>query len=299
VDMGLTEKLTLEEAAALLERSTDFRVLRRLKPRAEFNSHLMGETLIGIVLDVETTGLDLDVDDVIELAMTKFTFTREGEIGRLIESFHSFNEPTGNIPEEITKLTGIRDSDVSGKRISSVDVEHFASDSALIIAHNAGFDRPFSERLVPKFADYAWGCSATEIPWRDEGINGSRLEYIAQSYNFFYDAHRASDDCAVLLNILSFSLFRSKRLALSVLLENARKVLTRLFAEGASYEMRVLLKRRGYRWNDGFNGYPRAWWRDLDPQAVDAEIAFLKNANSRITPTAFKMSAKNRFRRGI
>ena len=104
----MNDNLSMEEAAQVLEKSTDFRVLRKLKPRTEFTSHLIGESRTGIVLDTETTGLDADVDEVIELAMAKFTFTIRGEIGRVIDSYHSFNEPKGHIPDEITRLTGIR-----------------------------------------------------------------------------------------------------------------------------------------------------------------------------------------------
>jgi DNA polymerase-3 subunit epsilon len=171
-------EISLEEAARALSESPDFRVLRRLSPKSRNNDALKGEKLIGIVLDVETTGLDVEVDEIIELAMLKFNFDRDGQVGKAIDKFHSFNQPETSIPETITQLTGISNEAVAGQKISEQAVNCFISDAALIIAHNAVFDRPFCEKLSPRFEEYAWGCSATEISWKDERIIGSRLEYI-------------------------------------------------------------------------------------------------------------------------
>jgi DNA polymerase-3 subunit epsilon len=38
---------------------------------------------------------------------------------------------------------------VAGKTITQEEVEHFASSAAVVIAHNAGFDRRFVERAFP------------------------------------------------------------------------------------------------------------------------------------------------------
>lgn len=288
--------ISLEEAAAVLKESSEFRVLRRLVPTTKTNANLTAEKLVGIILDVETTGLDSELDEVIELAMLKFNFDREGHIGAALDSFRAFNQPQKPIPSPISDLTGITDEMVAGKRIAEQDIQYFIDDAALIIAHNAAFDRPFCEKLSPLFASYPWACSATEIPWRDEGIVGSRLEYIAQSFNFFYDAHRAEDDCNAVAEILSLTLPKSGQLAMGALLTSARRIETRIFATGAPFELRLLLKRRGYRWNGSINQFPRAWWRDVAPTDADDEIAFLRGLGDSVSPEMFSMNARNRFR---
>lgn len=288
--------ISLEEAADLLRSSVDFRVLRRLVLTPKTNQALGPEKLVGIVLDVETTGLDPDLDEVIELAMLKFNFDREGHIGSLLGTFQALNEPQKPIPAPITELTGITNEMVAGQNITEAEVKDFAADAVLIIAHNAAFDRPFCEKISPSFVDHAWGCSATEISWRDEGIAGSRLEYIAQSFNLFYDAHRADDDCMAVAQILSLTLPKSKQLAMAALLKNARRSETRIFATGAPYDLRLLLKKRGYRWNGGLNQFPKAWWRDTAASDVEDELRFLTNLGQGISPQTFPMNARNRFR---
>ena len=107
-DNGMApDEINLATMAETLAKSADYRVLRRLLPRAEFASCDGQATKTGILLDVETTGLDAGRDEVIELAMVKFTYLPDGRIARIVDVFSSFNEPSNPIPAEITDLTEI------------------------------------------------------------------------------------------------------------------------------------------------------------------------------------------------
>ena len=73
---GATE---LDELACKLVSSGDYRVLRRLTPREPMAA--AGHTgRTGIVLDVETTRLDVTREEIIELAMFRFRYRPNGEI---------------------------------------------------------------------------------------------------------------------------------------------------------------------------------------------------------------------------
>jgi DNA polymerase-3 subunit epsilon len=37
-----------------------------------------------------------------------------------------------------------------------------------------------------------------------------------------------------------------------------------------------VLKKRGYRWNDGNDGPPKSWWRDVAEATAEDEVRFLK-----------------------
>jgi DNA polymerase III subunit epsilon len=275
-DSMLENDLTLAAMAEALARSADYRVLRRLLPRTTFAPSGGQTTKTGILLDVETTGLDQRNDEVIELGMVKFEYLPDGRIVRISDVFSSFNEPTGAIPLEVTALTGITDEMVAGQRIEEATVSSFANEAVIVIAHNASFDRKFAERYWSIFQRKAWGCSATEVDWRKHGFEGSRLGYLLNGAGYFHQAHRAIDDCHALLEILAFQLPTTGSPALSVLLEKARKKTMRVWAEQSPFELKDALKRRGYRWSDGSDGRPRSWYVDLEKDQLDDELSFLK-----------------------
>jgi len=266
---------TLAAMAEALARSGEYRVLRRLVPRTSFTP-CTGPTKTAILLDVETTGLDQRKDEVVELGMIKFDYLPDGRIASIRDVFSSFNEPLEPIPPDVIALTGITNEMVAGHRIDEAAVSAFANEAVIVIAHNSGFDRKFAERYWPIFQRKAWGCSATEIEWRKHGFEGSRLGYLLNGAGFFHQAHRAVDDCHALLEILAVELPTTGTSALAVLLERARKKTMRLWAEQSPFDLKDVLKRRGYRWSDGSDGRPRSWYVDLDESRLDDEIAFLK-----------------------
>ena len=50
----------------------------------------------------------------------------------------------------------------------------------------------------------------------------------------------------------------------------------RVWAEQSPFDLKDMLKRRGYRCSDGNDGRPKSWYIDLDESKLDDEIAFLK-----------------------
>jgi DNA polymerase-3 subunit epsilon len=292
----VTQRDKLEDMAKSLENSGDYRVLRRLPSRVSSGDTEGPLPHIGIVLDTETTGLDHELDQVIELGMVKFHFASDGRIGPIVDRFQAFQEPESPISDEIARLTGLTAADLCGHVIDPDAVAEFVKGAALVIAHNAAFDRPFSERLSASFASLPWACSATDINWKAEGVGSYRLENLLGQFGYFHDAHRAIADCEALLFMLSQPLPVSEGTGFAALLCAARRPAARIYAEGAPFDARHVLKSRGYRWNDGQNGYPRAWWRDVDPDAVDDELAFLASHETNPEALVLRMSARDRFR---
>ncbi|WP_456712333.1 3'-5' exonuclease [Bradyrhizobium sp. USDA 4353] len=263
--------------AETLALSPDYRVLRRLVPRSPTPAAVGQETRTGILLDTETTGLDHSRDEIIELGMVSFDYTRDGRILRVRDVFSAFNEPSAPISPEVTALTGITDEMVTGHRIDPEAVSAFVAGAVIVIAHNAAFDRRFAERYWPVFERMAWGCSATEVDWRLHGFAGAQLGYLLNGAGFFHQAHRAVDDCHALLEVLNFVLPTTGAPALAALLQTARKATTRVWAQQSPFELKDALKKRGYRWSDGTDGRPKSWYIDVDEGALEAEISFLRS----------------------
>jgi DNA polymerase-3 subunit epsilon len=229
-----------------------------------------------LYVDVETTGLSPAKDEIIELAMVPFNYGPDGRIFEILPPFQSFQDPRNPIPAEITRITGIDQSMVEGHRIEIARVEEMVSEADIIVAHNAGFDRRFLERLCSAFITKPWGCSATQVSWREEGYEGSRLGYLVSMAGYFYDRHRALNDCYAAIELLSEPLPKNGNIAFDVLLNNARSVTIRLWATHAPFDLKDNLKARGYRWNNGEYGTQKAWYIDLPIEKRDEEIAYLQ-----------------------
>ncbi|MEN2990386.1 3'-5' exonuclease [Tistrella sp. BH-R2-4] len=276
-------RAALEAMAAKLEASGDYRVLRRITPREWFSTaaakgdfQRRSEVRTGLILDVETTGLDPRTDAIIELGMIAFEYEPGGTVFRVTGSFSAFQDPGRPIPPEITRLTGITDEMVAGQSIEPIEVAGFAEPASVVIAHNAGFDRRFVERVWDIFRMKAWACSQSGIDWSGEGVEGTKLGYLLAQAGLFHDGHRAAEDCRALLEVLARPLPVSGVTALGSLLAGARQASMRIRAEGSPFDMKDALKARGYRWNDGSDGQPKAWWRDVAEADVEAELTFLR-----------------------
>ncbi|WP_336492380.1 3'-5' exonuclease [Methylobacterium nigriterrae] len=255
----------LDSIAGVLEQTGEYRVLRRIAPFSAGPEQPDEPTYIGLILDTETTGTDVTQDEVIELGMIRFEYGQSGRIYRVLETFNQLQQPSRPIPPEVTRVTGITDADVAGQEIDDAAVATLAADAAVVIAHNASFDRQMCERRWPLFAERNWACSCHQVPWREEGHEGLKLGYLLVDCGYFHQGHRAVDDCQALLQLLARPLRTSGRLALACLLETARKPTVRLWAEGSPIETKDLLKARSYRWSQR----RRSWYLDLDEAQIE------------------------------
>lgn len=267
----------LEAQAASLEASGLYRVLRRLEPRRPVQAPEGARLRRGLFVDVETTGLDTARCEIIELAMVPFAYGLDGQITEVGEAFNQLREPSHPIPPEVTAITGLTDEMVAGKHIDPAEVAAFAAGAALVVAHNAAFDRRVLERFCDVFTTKPWACSMSQVDWAEEGFEGVKLAYLAAGAGFFYDKHRAVHDCLAAVELLARPLPRSGRPALQQLLEQARATSWRIWAENSPFEFKDTLKARGYRWNGEGAGGPRAWYVDVSEGELDAEITYLRN----------------------
>ncbi len=264
----------LEALAAQLEASGDYRVLRRLRraPRID-RPELPAGTLEALALDLETTGLDHALDVPIEVGLVRFAYDHDGRILGVTDELEALEDPGRPLSPEVLRITGISDADLAGQRFPDDAVARLLDGVGLVIAHNAGFDRPFAERRWPAFADKAWGCSLREVDWRDaDGYEGGGLGSLLAAHGLFFGAHRAVEDGYALVELLARTLPTSGETALNLLRASARRATVRLWAVGSPFESKDLLKARGYRWN----GDARSWWTDVAEEAVADELAWLR-----------------------
>lgn len=309
-----TVSLTAEDMAHALQSHPDYRVLRRLVPVMDFGvpcepplpSHL--RTLL--VLDTETTGLESSRDKIIELALLRVTMdTRTGRPVGVVQVYDGLEDPGVPVPRHITDITGISTDMVRGQQLDEARVADLLQGVDMVVAHNAGFDRPFVEARLPAFADLPWVCSWADLDWKGMGQGSAKLENLALACGWFYDAHRAETDCHALLAVLAQPVARfaagaghaadepgtagvvavgtapgvdagqadqadapANPTLLSRLLDAVGRTHHKLQATGAPFDAKDVLKARGYRWD----GTQRVWGNVVRSEAaLAAELAWL------------------------
>ena len=186
-----------------------------------------------VTFDIETTGLDSEKEDIIEIAGLKFTFERkDGKLStREISSFSSLTKPTKMIPDDAIRIHGITNAMVEGAPdLKPVlhDFIRFCGLSPILVAHNASFDASFIakavrraglvmpenpiidslkivRKILPEYASHKLGEVARKLG-EQTGIALNKGEL-----------HRAAYDCLVLKEVLVASLrkrFQDKELAM-------------------------------------------------------------------------------------
>lgn len=274
--------LSPEAMARQLEQHPDYRVLRRLVPVLDYGPPPVPAVTDApapaaprvLILDTETTGLSHDSDRIIELAMLLVSVdTATGRPFGPVEIFEGFEDPGMPIPEVAKQVTGITDEMVRGQRLDEARVQALIERADLVVAHNAGFDRPFVEARFPGFAHKPWACSFADIDWKAQGAESAKLGALAQDRGWFYDAHRALVDCHALLQVLASPQADGSGTGLARLIAAASRPSYKLRATGAPFEAKDLLKARGYRWDAA----ARVWGCSLgSDEALEAERAWLQ-----------------------
>lgn len=224
-----------------------------------------------ILLDTETTGLDTNADEIIELAFVVVTYDPLTNVMVSIDNvYDGFNQPTKPISEKIQAITGITNEMVEGKHIDYNSFKaYLPTGKYLIVAHNAGFDRKFVERIYPEIAGKPWADSLTEIDWLSHGCTKSSLEMLMYYQGLFYNAHRAVNDCLALGAVIHFNN------ALEELLANASRIMYDIEIS-VSYDNRMFPKNLGFKWRKENTSWVKSY-KDLNEWETDREYLNTKN----------------------
>ncbi|WP_413677584.1 3'-5' exonuclease [Prochlorococcus sp. MIT 0916] len=205
-----------------------------------------------LILDTETTGLDNENDECLEVGSILFDVKSRSVLAQqsfLLPVEINNAEKINNIPAEITRLP----------QPLSEAIKYFESlvrVSDVIVAHNAEFDMKwFGLKKLPQI-EKKWICSMDDITWPADRQLKTRpsVRDLALAYGVpVWNAHRALTDCIYLSEVFK----RCSELEQLLIRALEPKVLLR--AE-ISYEERYLAKSAGFRWNDAIKG---AWSRRM------------------------------------
>ena len=219
----------------------------------------------GLIVDVETTGLDPKSDKIIEIGMLEFAWD-DALAPRVCRTYSSLQQTEVELSPEIARMTGLTPAVLLGQAIDWDIVRGFFNRTSVVIAHNAEFDRAFllnSGQL--NTVQVQWACSLRHIDWRRLHCNNLGLNYLAADHGFVNPfAHQALFDCA--------TTFRLVAPHMAELMQRCREREYQVKAVGSPFESKDLLRQRGYRWDS----QERVWTRILAESALVEERQFLQ-----------------------
>lgn len=253
----------------------------------QFSQDAIGDEIDAVIVDVETTGLDIKKDKIIELGMVKVKFSPStGQVTSISDPISMYEDPQDVISEKITKITGITNEMVANQVIDENVVNNYMANDPLIIAHNANFDRKFFDRRFPSLSNLRWACSLKGINW-DE-FESAKLRYLLIEHGYFYQAHRASIDCLATAFLLSLNKEYVKQLL------SSEKDSYLIAAVGAPFAVKDKLSGNGYT----FYGEDKTWKIEVYTEdEVKQQLEFLnKLYYSSVTLKEKVITSRQRFK---
>ena len=169
-----------------------------------------------VFFDTETTGLEAESCQIIELAAIRVEKTERGTL-RMADSADVFVKlPEGErIPQKIVELTGITDEQLKNEGITEAEAaarftELISGGRVLLVAHNAQFDLLFTAEMLRrhgnggpealKAADYLDSLTV----YKDRRAYPHKLANAILAYKLedkVQNSHRAIDDVAALFEV--------------------------------------------------------------------------------------------------
>jgi len=252
------------------------------------------QTLV-LFLDTETTGLDYTQDRVVEVGARTVLFDEDGSVADIYSGLSALQDPGRPISPNASRTNGISDDDVRGKTIDWKAVARAIDRSDAVVAHNAGFDRPFIENEltlagVTSLPTTVWACTASQLEWKNDyepRCPSNSLEVLCAWHGFWYDAHRALADVDALIHLVTVSQ------RLGELLTKAYAPSCRVDAIGTKYADNTLLKDRGYHWDP----QTKSWFREVSLDEVDNERVWIRESFPSAQPRVRDIDVTKRFSR--
>lgn len=278
--------MQISEAIRFLEQDDQYRVIQRLPNTDRYHEGEPTTSRIGIAIDIESTGLDIHKDKIIELGFVAFEYDAgSGRVYRVLHSFDGFEDPGEPLSDVVKQITGITDDMLKGQKLDESLINSWLEKADLFIAHNAAFDRPMLERRFPVVAARNWACTLRDVDWQAENIASLKLDYIAYRLGYYFDGHRAEIDARATLHLLTRELPESHQVVMQQLLAHARETSVRIFAVNSPFDSKDTLRARGYQWLPGYafndaRGNPRkgVWSKAVPASVYEDEMQWLQTS---------------------
>ena len=157
------------------------------------------QTGIACCIDVETTGLNPQYDEVIELGIVLFSYCPESITG-IVGTYSGLREPGVPINKSAYSAHGLSSNELKGKRLDEKRIEVMLTQADFLVSHNAEFDRNFALVIFPDVTEKHWYCSMSGIKW----CGSKSLQKLLAEHSIDPGrSHRALHDARAVVKLLN------------------------------------------------------------------------------------------------
>lgn len=177
------------------QEASDLKLQKVIRFQPELDTSIADLGLV--VFDFETTGLDSNADQIIEVGALKI------ENGEVVKEFSTLVDPGVEISEQVQNITGIDSAMLRGQpKIGDILGEFLDFFSAsVLVAHNAEFDMAFLRAACRRQGvQLQWPALCTLKMARQliPELGSKNLDTLAEHYELSFEArHRSIGDCKV------------------------------------------------------------------------------------------------------
>jgi DNA polymerase-3 subunit epsilon len=232
-----------------------------------------------VAVDVETTGLNSEEDEVVELGAVLFCTVSKRVLAAFnkvykVNKWSSEAEQCHKIPEEMSNIMPLIGSeDIDPWAVVSGDLAKY------VVAHNAKHDHPFVTKIWPSFKQRPWLCTFEDLPHHLMiKVSSNRLGHLCVDYGITMGTwHQALADAEACARIAAFHeldeaygrkiIPKFRLVTYGDYLSDIRDVMGNAPS--------VLKDGHRYRWNQ--EEAPRAWMKDgLTIEEIEEDAKYLK-----------------------
>ncbi len=249
------------------------------------------ELLNILVLDTETTGLDFETDEMVEIGVAAFQATTAGSYVKYLKTANWLQEPSKELSDIAQAITGLTRDALIGEQFDDEAINKALDWADIIIAHNAEFDYNMMAQRYPDAVKKAvWLCSSRQVNWLHHGHDSAKLSLLSYEHGFFYAMHRTEGDIHAVAYLLSKEGVDG-RPYLAELLDKRSQPQFLIAITKAPYDANQHWRGRRYRWMPK----KKVWWKKVTREELEAESIYISDApglGKKVTWTSCEIPAE-------
>ncbi|MBE9126002.1 MULTISPECIES: 3'-5' exonuclease [unclassified Coleofasciculus] len=204
-----------------------------------------------LIVDTETTGLEVDTAQVIEIGAILYSVKHQ----TTIQQFSTMLPANTNPAEHINRIKSAPLREITEKQAAQgiLILTEMAQMAEVVVAHNAEFDKKWfglsrnGNSLLPALLNYkgkplSWVCTCSDFEWPYQTRPGQSLIELAAAHDIgIFGTHRALTDCQLIAALFD------RMENLEAMFEKALRPKA-FFKALVTYDEREKAKKVGFKW---------------------------------------------------